>query len=48
MATEETVVSGAQGDKGAGMMKIDKLVLWILIGLACPILLPVIAEEEEQ
>ena len=27
------------------MMKIDKLVLWVLIGLACPILLPVIAEE---
>jgi hypothetical protein len=27
------------------MMKIDKLVLWVLIGLACPILLPVIAED---
>jgi hypothetical protein len=30
------------------MMKIDKLVLWVLIGLACPILLPVIAEEDDD
>lgn len=40
------MASGAQDDKGAGMMKIDKLVLWVLIGLACPILLPIVIEEE--